>query len=78
MTAAPVPVGVAVPSLVRWGLSADADLVFRTLATFGPRPARALATELGLAPLRTERALAALLECGAAAPDATGGRRSCT
>jgi DNA-binding CsgD family transcriptional regulator len=60
--------GVAVPSLARWGLSGDADLVFRTLATFGPRPARGLATELGLPRQRIEAALDELRECGAAIP----------
>ncbi|MEV4709441.1 LuxR C-terminal-related transcriptional regulator [Actinoplanes sp. NPDC049316] len=66
MTSSPIPIGAAVPSLVRWGLSSDADLVFRTLVTFGPRTQRALAAELGLAGRRTADALAELLECGAA------------
>jgi DNA-binding CsgD family transcriptional regulator len=62
----PVPVGAAVPSLARWGLSSDADLVFRTLATFGPRTRRTLSSELGLPVRRTDDALAELRECGAA------------
>jgi DNA-binding CsgD family transcriptional regulator len=66
MTTATIPVGVAAPSLVRWGLTSDADLVFRTLATFGARPARTLASELGLPRNRVETALAELHECGAA------------
>jgi DNA-binding NarL/FixJ family response regulator len=65
VTSSPLPVGAAVPSLVRWGLSSDADLVFRTLVTFGPRTQRALAAELGLAGRRTADALAELLESGA-------------
>lgn len=60
-------VGAAIPSLTRWGLSSDADLVFRTLTTFGPRLARELAGELGLTRQRVESALSELHECGAAA-----------
>ncbi|AGZ39054.1 helix-turn-helix transcriptional regulator [Actinoplanes friuliensis] len=60
-----VPIGAALPSLVRWGLSSDADLVFRTLATFGPRPRRVLSSELGLPVRRTDQALAELHECDA-------------
>ena len=66
VTSSPIPVGAAVPSLVRWGLSSDADLVFRTLVTFGPRTQRTLAGELGLPGRRTADALAELLDCGAA------------
>lgn len=66
VTSSPISVGAAVPSLVRWGLSSDADLVFRTLVTFGPRTQRTLVAELGLAGRRTADALAELLECGAA------------
>jgi DNA-binding CsgD family transcriptional regulator len=62
-----VRVGPAIPSLARWGLTSDADLVFRTIAAFGPRSARTLAGELGLARPRVESALAELFECGAAA-----------
>jgi DNA-binding CsgD family transcriptional regulator len=62
----PVTLGAAVPSLVRWGLSGDADLVFRTLATFGPRSERTLSVELGLPARRTAEALAELREYGAA------------
>src|SRR3712207_6741933 len=66
VTSTPVPLGAAVPSLVRWGLSSDADLVFRTLVTFGPRTERILAGELGLPGRRTAEALAELREAGAA------------
>ncbi|MEO3746566.1 helix-turn-helix transcriptional regulator [Plantactinospora sp. B5E13] len=48
-------VGTAVPLLVRWGLSADADLVYRCLVSFGPRNAGAVAASLGL-PVRRVRA----------------------
>jgi DNA-binding CsgD family transcriptional regulator len=57
--------GAAVPSLTRWGLSSDADLVFRTAASFGPRSARALAAELGLTRARVDTALGELRENGA-------------
>ncbi|MDQ0363748.1 helix-turn-helix transcriptional regulator [Catenuloplanes indicus] len=63
-----LPVGAAVPSLVRWGLSCDADLVFRTLTTMGGRDARTLAAELGLPARRVGDALAELRGAGVAAP----------
>jgi DNA-binding CsgD family transcriptional regulator len=63
-----VPAGVAMPSLVRWGISADADLVYRTLATFGSRESGAVARELGLSPVRTRQALDELTAIGAAIP----------
>jgi DNA-binding CsgD family transcriptional regulator len=63
---ASVPIGAAVPSLARWGLSCDADLVFRTLVTFGPRSAFTLAAELGVSAHRVGGALAELLAAGAA------------
>jgi DNA-binding CsgD family transcriptional regulator len=49
-------------------LSVDADLVFRTLATLGPRSSRQLAGELGLPAQRIGPALAELHEYQAAAP----------
>ncbi|WP_306212362.1 helix-turn-helix transcriptional regulator [Actinoplanes sp. RD1] len=67
MSSTPVPMGAAVPSLVRWGLTSDADLVYRTLVTFGPSTERCLALDLGLSARRTAQALAELRECGAAA-----------
>ncbi|AGL14278.1 helix-turn-helix transcriptional regulator [Actinoplanes sp. N902-109] len=70
VTRTPVPLGAAVPSLVRWGLSTDADLVFRTLVTFGPRTGRTLTVELGLAARRTADALAELRAADAAAATA--------
>jgi hypothetical protein len=71
---ASVSIGAAVPSLVRWGLSSDADMVFRTMTTMGPRSARTLALELGLPGRRVDDALAELYTAGAAAP-VTDGRR---
>jgi hypothetical protein len=53
-------IGSAVPSLVRWRLSSDADLVFRTLTTIGPRDVRGLVSELGLPRRRIDGALAEL------------------
>jgi DNA-binding CsgD family transcriptional regulator len=74
---ASLPVGSAIPSLVRWGASCDADLVFRAIATFGPRSAPALATELGVPVRRVEAALAELRAFGAAMSviDGRRGRR---
>ena len=63
---ASVPIGAEVPSLVRWGVSCDADLVFRTIATFGPQSTSTLAAELGLPANRVADALAELLTIGAA------------
>ncbi|MDQ1659120.1 MAG: hypothetical protein QOD41_4203 [Cryptosporangiaceae bacterium] len=62
--------GVAMPSLVRWGVSADADLVYRALASFGAREAGVIAVELGLSASRTRQALDELTAIGAAAPRA--------
>jgi DNA-binding CsgD family transcriptional regulator len=62
---ASIPLSVPVPSLTRWGLTSDADLVFRAMATFGARDARGLVTELGMSRLRVDDALAELHECGA-------------
>ncbi|MDQ7908344.1 helix-turn-helix transcriptional regulator [Phytohabitans sp. ZYX-F-186] len=66
--------GRAVPSLVRWGVSADADLVYRCLASFGPRGAGEVAADLGLAPRRVRVALEELVEAGLVRgePDAHG------
>jgi DNA-binding CsgD family transcriptional regulator len=46
-----------VPSLVRWGCSPDADLVYRELVHGGPRPAGDLARRLGLPTRRVRDAL---------------------
>jgi DNA-binding CsgD family transcriptional regulator len=68
-----VPLGAAVPSLVRWGLSADADLVFRTLTTFGSRSESRLAGELGLSRQRIVDAVGELRAAGAAVSSVDGG-----
>jgi DNA-binding CsgD family transcriptional regulator len=65
--AAVLPIGAALPSLVRWGTSADADLVYRTLVTFGPRTRRALGLELSMPVRRIDDALAELRAADAVA-----------
>lgn len=70
---AALAIGAALPSLVRWGASADADLVYRTLVTFGPRTPGGLGAELGMAIRRVDDALAELRAAGAATV-APGGR----
>lgn len=70
---AALPVGTAVPSLRRWGLSADADLVYRTLVTFGPRRLTAAARELGLSPRRVGAALEELAAAGVVRPPTARG-----
>jgi DNA-binding CsgD family transcriptional regulator len=52
-----VVVGAPVPSLVPRGGTPDADLVYRTLVTFGPATADDLGTELGLPTRRIAAAL---------------------
>jgi DNA-binding CsgD family transcriptional regulator len=63
--AAAMAIGAALPSLVRWGASADADLVYRTLVTFGPRTRRGLGAELVMPVRRIDDALAELRVAGA-------------
>jgi hypothetical protein len=46
-----------VPLLTRWGVNADADLVYRALADLGQRTPAGLATELGLSRRRVDSAL---------------------
>ncbi|MEU6154638.1 LuxR C-terminal-related transcriptional regulator [Actinosynnema sp. NPDC047251] len=58
--------GAAIPLLWRWGLSPDADLVYRALATFGARSLPALAADLGLPVRRARAALEELLAVRAA------------
>lgn len=65
----------AVPSLVRRGLSADADLVYRTLVTFGPQGVRALARSLGVSARRAGAAVDELAAVRAVVPDSAGGGR---
>jgi DNA-binding CsgD family transcriptional regulator len=54
-----------VPSLVRFGQSPDADLLYRTLVSAGPRSAVDLAGDLGMALSRVGRALDELASAGA-------------
>lgn len=61
-------IGTPLPSLTRWGLSADCDLVYRTLIWCGPRGSALLIRELGLSRARVERALAELHDAGATWP----------
>ncbi|WP_234358945.1 MULTISPECIES: helix-turn-helix transcriptional regulator [unclassified Plantactinospora] len=63
-------VGRAVPLLVRWGVSADADLVYRCLVTFGSRSTGDIAASLGLAARRVREALDELAEADLVAPSA--------
>ncbi len=57
-----------VPPLTRWGVSAEADLVYRTLVEFGPRMVSELSRSLGLAAPRIRDALDELAATGAAHP----------
>lgn len=61
-----VVIGAGVPSLVSCGLSPDADLVYRTLVTFGAGRAAELARGLGLPRRRVLDALDELAACDAA------------
>src|SRR5262245_43410759 len=59
-----------VPLLTRWGVTPDADLVYRALASLGRRTAAELATELGMARRRVDSALEQLHSQGIALPPA--------
>ncbi|HEX6682210.1 MAG TPA: helix-turn-helix transcriptional regulator [Candidatus Limnocylindrales bacterium] len=75
-----VTTGGPLPLLTRWGLSPDADLVFRTLTMFGPQTASGLERDLGISRHRVDRALSDLDDAGAAAPAVQSGlkeRRWC-
>jgi DNA-binding CsgD family transcriptional regulator/DNA-binding Lrp family transcriptional regulator len=73
--------GSALPSLVRWGLSPDADLVYRTIVSLDAAREGQLAHELGMAHERVRSAVRELADAGAIrrissiprhAPKATG------
>jgi len=49
--------GTSTPSLVRWGRSPDADLVYRALATLGPRTGHELGRDLGISQRRIRNAI---------------------
>ncbi|HEX8628639.1 MAG TPA: LuxR C-terminal-related transcriptional regulator [Catenuloplanes sp.] len=57
---------LAVPSLQRWGVSADADLMYRALVMMGPRTSAVAARQLGVTDARVRRALDELAAVGAA------------
>jgi DNA-binding CsgD family transcriptional regulator len=63
-----LPHGAAVPSLVRWGMSPDADLVYRDLVTFGPKTISDLARDLAMPARRAQAAVDELAAGGAASP----------
>lgn len=65
--------GLAVPALTRWGLSPAADLVYRTLITFGAQTSQQAGRDLGLAPRAIGQALEELAAAGAAEPLTTSG-----
>ncbi|AGL17581.1 helix-turn-helix transcriptional regulator [Actinoplanes sp. N902-109] len=60
--------GAVVPVLTRWGVSADADLVYRALVQLDPRDAAGLARELGMPSRRVRDAIDELVALGAVAP----------
>ncbi len=64
-----------IPSLVRWGVSADGDLVYRVLATFGPQTASLAARDLGMVPRRVADAIDELAAAGAVTRISTGPQR---
>lgn len=62
-----IPKSVVTP-LTRFGVSADADLVYRTLSNFGPQSIGELTASLGLAPLRVRTAIDELVSLAATEP----------
>lgn len=67
--------GPTVPSLRRWGLSADADLVFRALILAGGGRCGDLARDLGLSRHRTRSAVDELSAARAVYPEQRAGAR---
>ncbi|MFJ6195518.1 LuxR C-terminal-related transcriptional regulator [Micromonospora sp. NPDC092111] len=61
-----------IPQLTRWGVSADADLVYRALALLGSRREPELSRELGLPGSRVTAALDELAALGGAIPGTVG------
>lgn len=72
MTASAEPV----PSLIGWGASPDADLVYRRLATFGRATAGELFRELGMPRQRVSQALDKLAALGLAVARRSPGQTS--
>lgn len=62
---APTGTGSVIPQLTPWGLSADADLLYRALTGFGPASTHALGRQLGLPQRRTVSGLEELAAIGA-------------
>ncbi|MBV1851941.1 helix-turn-helix transcriptional regulator [Catellatospora tritici] len=75
MTTSSIPLGAPMPLLTRWGLTPDADLVFRTLATCGPDTAGNLAKSLGMARKRVDDALEDLYGAESVVPSRQAGLR---
>ncbi|WP_155375145.1 helix-turn-helix transcriptional regulator [Catellatospora vulcania] len=63
-----MPQAPAVPSLMRWGLSPHADLVYRMLVGFGPRSVHYISQSLELSVPQVRAALDELAALGAASP----------
>ncbi|MEV4413713.1 helix-turn-helix transcriptional regulator [Catellatospora sp. NPDC049609] len=58
-----------VPSLMKWGVSPQADLVYRTLLTFGPWSVDSISRSLDMRARQVRSALDELTALGAAVPD---------
>jgi DNA-binding CsgD family transcriptional regulator len=59
---------LAVPSLMKWGVSPHADLVYRTLIAFGPGSIHHISQSLEMRARQVRAALDELISLGAAAP----------
>lgn len=70
-----VVLGSPAPSLSAWGLSADADLIYRCMLMYGAQTAARLERGLGLARHRVARGLDELLSAGAVDHRTHGSRR---
>jgi DNA-binding CsgD family transcriptional regulator len=64
-----------IPTLGRWGLTPDADLIYRTLRLLGPDSTPRLARELGISAVRVGAAVDELVAVGAANQSVEGGDR---
>jgi DNA-binding CsgD family transcriptional regulator len=71
-----LPPGPPAPSLAAWGLSADADLLYRCLLLSGAQTAGQLERGLGMAWHRVARGLEELLSAGAVGHRPGDGRRA--
>ncbi|WP_051366956.1 helix-turn-helix transcriptional regulator [Hamadaea tsunoensis] len=75
-TATKLQIGRPIPQLSRYGLTVDADLVYRTLATFGRATVRQLSKDLGMPAARVLSALESLGDLGAACEESSNDRGS--